>query len=187
MDEPAKQIVEILKKHKDGLSITELSEMGPLNRNSIARYLDVLKNSGIVSERTIGPAKLYKYEQPLPYKDQLDLFKKAMDSASCGITIADGRETDMPLIYVNEEFLKITGYSRDEVIGKNCRFLQGADTKQPALKKIRDSLRKGLPCVAVLRNYTKQGKMFHNELRLAPIMNEDGEVTHYIGIQTIKK
>ena len=186
MEEPTKQIVDLLKEHKDGLSITEISEKMTLNRNSIARYLDVLKNSGIISERTIGPAKLYRYEQQLPYKEQLELFKRAMDSASCGITIADAQDKEMPLIYVNEEFLNITGYERDEVIGKNCRFLQGNDNKQLSVKKIRDTIKKGLSCTVLLINYTKEGEKFTNELRLAPIINSEGKITHYVGIQTVK-
>jgi PAS domain S-box-containing protein len=187
MDNPTKDIINLLKENPDGLSITDISSKMTLNRNSIARYLDVLTNSGIISERTIGPAKLYKFEQQLPYKEQIDLFKKAMDSASCGITIADATDKEMPLIYVNEEFLKITGYSRNEVIGKNCRFLQGKDTKQQGIKKIRESLSKGLPCHVSIKNYTKSGKLFYNELRLSPILDNEGNITHYVGIQTVKK
>ncbi|MFT4309696.1 MAG: PAS domain-containing protein [Candidatus Woesearchaeota archaeon] len=185
MDNPTSTIIRVLKENPEGLSITDISSIIGLNRNSIARYLDVMKNSGIVSERTIGPARLYKHEGQLPYKEQIELYKKAMDSASCGITISDALQDDIPLIYANEEFLKMTGYSKEEVIGRNCRFLQGNDNKQPQLKKVRDSLKKGLPCKVTLRNYSKDGKLFYNELRLSPIHDNEGIITHYVGIQTI--
>jgi PAS domain S-box-containing protein len=78
----------------------------------------------------------------------------------------------------------MTGYALEEVLGRNCRFLQGEDTDQPGLSLIRDALRDRRECVSVLKNYRKDGTPFWNELSLSPIRNREGEVTHFVGIQT---
>ncbi|MDD9953628.1 MAG: PAS domain-containing protein [Candidatus Woesearchaeota archaeon] len=186
MDPVLQQLTTLLQQHKDGMSITDITQHINLNRNSVARYVDVLKNQGVVRERVIGPAKLYTYTEALPFKEQIDLFKRAMDAASCGITIADAQDPEMPLIYVNDEFLAITGYSREEVLGKNCRFLQGTNKKQAGLQKIRAAMKNGTSCTVTLKNYTKDGEQFLNELHIAPIKNSAGTVTHYVGVQTVR-
>lgn len=122
---------------------------------------------------------------PIPpsFNDPL-LLARALDAASCSIVVADARDPAFPLIYVNASFEAITGYPAAETLGKNCRFLQGADTRQPGLKKIREALQKHESCEVVLRNYRKDGTLFWNELRLSPVIDARGTLTHYIGIQT---
>ena len=188
MDAYLRKIEGLLGEHPQGLSVSEIATEIGLNRNSTARYLDVLHHQGVIDERKIGPAKLYILTKTLPFSTQLDLFKKAMDAASCGITIADVRKGDLPLIYANTAFEKLTGYTQEEVIGRNCRFLQGKDTNQEGLKQIRESINAKKDCVVTIKNYTKSGKLFHNKLRLSPIFDERGVLTHYVGIQTeVKK
>ncbi len=187
MDKQSKEIVNKLKKHPEGLSITQLNSILPLNRNSIARYVEVLTTQGVLKERIIGPAKLYTFYQEIPYLEQLKLFKLAMDVASCGITIADAKKDDFPLIYVNKEFCRLTGYEESDILGKNCRFLQGNKREQEALSILRDTLKKGESCSVSLINYHKDGTELINNLSISPIKDSEGVITHYVGIQNIAK
>jgi PAS domain S-box-containing protein len=100
-----------------------------------------------------------------------------------GVTVADCSLPDMPLIYVNRAFETLTGYPAEEVIGKNCRFLHGQDKDQPGLVQIRRCLQQGRTCTAVVKNYRKDGTLFHNELHLSPIHDAAGALAYYIGIQ----
>ncbi len=117
-------------------------------------------------------------------QDELALYDQAMASSSCGITIADARLPDMPLIYANDAFERITGYAPHEVLGKNCRFLQAHERDQQAVQMIRNAIRNGQHCTALLRNYRKDGTFFWNELFMSPIFDEEGTLTHFVGIQT---
>lgn len=112
------------------------------------------------------------------------LRNQAVEFSPSGVTIADAMATDLPLIYVNPAFLKTTGYRQEEVLGRNCRFLQGDDHDQPELHLLRMALQERRSCTVTLRNYRKNGEMFYNELRIAPIFNLDGELTHFVGITT---
>ncbi|MBK9992055.1 MAG: PAS domain S-box protein [Verrucomicrobia bacterium] len=116
--------------------------------------------------------------------EQLRLMGLALNASSDGIVITDARLPDNPLIMANPAFERITGYSVEESIGHNCRFLQKNDHDQPALLTVRSALRKKQSCRVVLRNYRKDGRPFWNELHIAPVRDAKGETTHYIGIQS---
>ena len=111
-----------------------------------------------------------------------DLLVKAVSEAREGITIADAQQQDFPLIYVNEGFERLTGYSSDEVMDKNYRILQGTDTDQPEIAVMLAAIAKGEGCVVTLRNYRKDGSMFWSELNISPMHNAQGTLTHFIGI-----
>ena len=115
---------------------------------------------------------------------ELLLHDRAMAASSCGITIADARLPDMPLIYINDAFERITGYSPAEAMGKNCRFLQADERDQAALEELRSAIQEGRHCKVLLRNYRKDGSFFWNELFTSPIYDEGNHLTHFIGIQT---
>ena len=115
---------------------------------------------------------------------ELRLLQRAIEVASNGISIADATQPDCPLVYVNSGFAAMTGYSARDIIGKNCRFLQGQETDQPELHRVRQALREGTPCQVVLRNYRRDGIPFWNQLSLTPVHDETGTLTHFIGIQT---
>ncbi|MBD3615213.1 MAG: PAS domain S-box protein [Gracilimonas sp.] len=115
--------------------------------------------------------------------NKLRILEKAIHSTEVGISITDEQKEDSPIIFCNDGFVKLTGYSRDEIIGKNCRFLQNDDRDQPAIKKIHSFTENGTAGCAILRNYKKDGSMFWNELSMAPIKDNNGEVTHFVGIQ----
>jgi diguanylate cyclase (GGDEF)-like protein/PAS domain S-box-containing protein len=113
----------------------------------------------------------------------IDLLQQAVLASNDGIVIADDRQEDCPVIYVNPAFERLTGYSAEEVINRNCRFLQGDEPDQAELDILRSALKAKKPCIVKLRNYRRDGTMFWNELSISPVYNEDNEVTHFIGIQ----
>lgn len=113
---------------------------------------------------------------------RLRLLERAVEASTSSISMSDAAKPDMPLIYVNPAFERITGYSRDEIIGRNCRFLQGEEVDQPSLDEIRSALREGRAGEALVHNYRKDGTPFWNELRIAPVHDEQGDLTHFIGI-----
>ncbi len=114
---------------------------------------------------------------------QLRLLRRAIESTRNGITIVDARAPDMPLVYVNPAFERITGYSASEVLGRNCRFLQNKDRNQEQLHILREAFAQQGQVQVMLRNYRKNGELFWNEFYLAPVRDADGMLTHYVGIQ----
>jgi PAS domain S-box-containing protein len=115
---------------------------------------------------------------------QLLMRNQAIEHSPSGISIADATLPDMPLIYINPAFEKTTGYSAIDVIGRNCRFLQGTDRNQPEIERIREAIQAEEIVTVILRNYRKDGSLFYNELSLAPIHDENGVLSHYVGITT---
>ncbi|GAB2984458.1 hypothetical protein GCM10027049_22840 [Mucilaginibacter puniceus] len=121
--------------------------------------------------------------QNYPLPDDLILLAKAVDSAINSVIITDQRLPDQPIIFCNTAFEKLTGYSREEILGHNCRFLQGNDRDQEAIKDVRECIAAGGTCTVALRNYRKDGTPFWNELALSPVHDDDGAVSHFVGIQ----
>lgn len=113
----------------------------------------------------------------------IDTFIKYGDQLDICLTIVDMEKEDRPLIYINNIFTKETGYTGDDVIGKNCRFLQGERTNPDHVENIRTSLKEKLPIFQDIVNYTKDGEPFLNRLILFPI--ESGDEFHFIGIQNL--
>ncbi len=116
-------------------------------------------------------------------EERLQLLERAIAASKNGVTITDARNNNR-LVYVNPGFEQMTGYSAAEVIGKNCRFLQGAEADQPELDRLSAAIKAGKDCTVVLRNYRKDGSLFWNELQLSPVYNGQNQLTHFIGIQT---
>jgi diguanylate cyclase (GGDEF)-like protein/PAS domain S-box-containing protein len=117
-------------------------------------------------------------------QERLQMMERAIESCSNGIAITDATVADNPIIYVNPSFERITGYSRDELIGKNCRFLQGSDTDTAAAKQLRIAIEEGRESQVILRNFRKDGTPFWHELSIAPVYNSRRHLTHFIGVQT---
>jgi PAS domain S-box-containing protein len=114
----------------------------------------------------------------------LRLFSRALDCSNNGVVISDMSQTDEPVVHANPAFLRITGYEPMDALGKNCRFLQGNDTDQPEIGKLRQALTEGREVAVTLRNYRKDGSLFWNELSMSPVRNGQDQITHYIGVQT---
>ncbi len=100
------------------------------------------------------------------------------------MVLTDATREDYPIIYCNPGFERLTGYMADEVIGRNCRFLQGPDTDRGELAKLRAAVMANKPHSVVLRNYRKDRTPFWNALSVTPLADADGRVTHFVGVQT---
>ena len=112
-----------------------------------------------------------------------DLLQALIDHAEHGITIAEREGNDTVLLYVNPAFEKLTGYSAEECLYKDCRFLQGADHDQTSLTNIRTAIESEQAVRVVLRNYRKDGSLFWNELTISPYFDKKEGVMYYIGVQ----
>src|SRR5215210_8594183 len=116
-------------------------------------------------------------------EEALRLRDRAIAASSNGIVITDPNQPDDPIIYVNPAFERMTGYSTQETLGRNCRFLQGTEREQPALEELRTALRDGRRCKVVLRNYKKDDTLFWNELSISPVRDKEGKLLNFIGVQ----
>ncbi|MCC6073986.1 putative bifunctional diguanylate cyclase/phosphodiesterase [Pseudomonas sp. GCM10022188] len=139
--------------------------------------------------RQLGRSIRYALERTRPCRargrsnTRAALLQRCLEASYNGVMIADAQSDDYPIIYVNPAFERITGYSASEVLGRNVRFLQGRQTQQPGIEAIRRALARQREAHVVLRNFRKDGSAFWNDLYIAPVPDEHGVVTHYIGVQ----
>ncbi|MBW4575089.1 MAG: EAL domain-containing protein [Aphanothece sp. CMT-3BRIN-NPC111] len=108
----------------------------------------------------------------------------AVASVSDGVVIADPHQANSPIIYSNPAFSRITGYQPEEIMGRNCRFLQGKDTDIEAIAQIRTAIAQQQEVKVTLLNYRKDGQPFWNELKISPVFSELGDLLYFVGIQT---
>jgi PAS domain S-box-containing protein len=112
-----------------------------------------------------------------------ELLTIALNASGSPITVTDALQPDNPIIYCNDAFLKLSEYSREEIIGKNCRFLQGEDTDKTTVSELRNGINSIRDTSVTILNFTKSGRAFWNDLQISPVLDEDGNLTHYIGLQ----
>jgi phosphoserine phosphatase RsbU/P len=112
------------------------------------------------------------------------LKERALESTDEGVVISDCTQEGMPIVYVNKAFTAVTGFGYDEVIGHNCRFLQGPDTDEATKRNIRKALAEKSSCIVEILNYRKDGTPFWNRLSITPVQNDQGQTTHFIGVQS---
>jgi len=117
-------------------------------------------------------------------EERLRLRELAIEAATNAIILVDAQAPDRPIVHVNRAFEVMTGYGPHEVIGHNCRFLQKEDRSQPDLDRLRAAISEGREASVLLRNYRKDGTLFWNNLRVSPVRNAAGEVTHFVGVQS---
>ncbi|MGI8427705.1 MAG: PAS domain-containing protein [Actinomycetota bacterium] len=106
-----------------------------------------------------------------------------LDQCVNGVTLSDPDLDDMPLIYANKAFEVMTGYSSDEILGRNCRFLQGEDRNQEGRFKVCEALENRQAVVVDLRNYRKTGELFYNRLSITPLVDREDAVIYFLGVQ----
>ena len=111
------------------------------------------------------------------------LLQRMVDASQDGIVVAEQEGEDNILIYANNAFETLTGYSRDDILYQDCRFLQAGDRDQQGLQLIREAIASGQPTRQILRNYRKDGTHFWNELSITPVFNENDKLTYFIGVQ----
>ena len=112
-----------------------------------------------------------------------DPFAAAIKATRMAMIVTDATRDDNPIIFANDAFLRLTGYSREEVIGRNCRFLQGPETDREAASAIRDAVAAGQDIAMDLLNYRKDGSPFWNALYLSPVRNDVGKIVYFFGSQ----
>ena len=124
-----------------------------------------------------------KQRMPGRFPISFSLLKQAIDAANDGLVIAEQEGDDTILIYANKAFEHLTGYTQEEILYRDCRFLQDDDRDQEARKEIKQAIADHRPCRVRLRNYRKDGSMFWNELSITPIRSDEDGLTYFIGIQ----
>lgn len=118
------------------------------------------------------------------FEDALRLRDRAMESVHVGISISDAKTRGIPNIYVNPAFCRMTGYAREELIGRNLRMLRGPETDEATLERFNHAVSRGEDCQVTLRVYRRNGTSFWNELLMSPVTDEAGEITNFVGIHT---
>ena len=141
----------------------------------VTRFPSGSPTRAVVAHENVTPRK--RAEEALRLRDM------AVAASSNGIVITDPSQPDNPITYVNPAFERISGYSAQEVLGRNCRLLQGTDREQPALADLRAALQEGRGCQAVIRNYKKNGTLFWNQLSISPVRDEEGHLVSFVGVQ----
>jgi PAS domain S-box-containing protein len=111
------------------------------------------------------------------------LLTQILDNCVNGITLSDPDLPDNPVVYANEVFRGMTGYSEDEIVGRNCRFLQGPGTEAAQLERLREGIRDKKAVEVVLTNYRKNGSAFPNRLTVRPLFDRTGRLIYFLGIQ----
>ena len=106
-----------------------------------------------------------------------------LDECINGVTLSDPDLDDMPIVYANRAFINMTGYAQEEIVGKNCRFLQGNDREQEARYQIADAIKHSKEISVTLRNYKKNGELFYNRLKIIPLFDRNKELIYFLGIQ----
>ena len=123
---------------------------------------------GSLSDLRIGPRQL---------------FLQTTEQSRMAISLADPHQPDCPLVYVNQAFLDLTGYAREDLLGRNCRFLQGRGTKPSAVARIRSAIEREEYAVVDILNYRKDGSAFWNAVHGGPIYDEEGKLAYFFGSQ----
>ncbi|MEG3192203.1 EAL domain-containing protein [Lysobacter sp. D1-1-M9] len=157
-------------RHSDGRFV-EVVERGYLLRDADGRAIRMVGGMLDVSEKRRAEA-------------DLRLLRRAVEATNNGIIIADARQPDQPVVYVNPAFEEITGYAAEEILGRNCRLLQHGDRNQPAIEEIRQALHEQREVRVLLRNYRKDGALFYNDFQIAPVRDATGVLTHFVGVQS---
>lgn len=117
------------------------------------------------------------------YEKQRHPVLESIRHSPIATVVSDPRQTDNPLIAVNQAFLELTGYDEDEVVGRNCRFLRGVDTETAQTEKLRTAIFEQKATLAELINYKKDGTKFRNAVMLAPLFDAEGKLEFYVGSQ----
>ena len=111
------------------------------------------------------------------------ILTQILDGSVNGITLSDPDQEDNPIVYANKAFEKISGYSNEETVGRNCRFLQGQERDQEELQQVREAIKNAKPVEVTLKNFRKNGELFYNRLSITPLFDNEGHLIYFLGVQ----
>lgn len=155
-----------------------------LNGQGDAIQLEITHVPIVAEDQLIGVYAIFRdISQRKRDESELRLLKRGIEASPNGVVMADATQPHLPLVYVNSAFTEITGYSAEEALGRNCRFLQGDDTNAEAVEEMRRGIAQHQDVQVLLRNYRRDGSLFWNQLSVSPVFDEYGLCTHFIGIQ----
>ncbi len=159
-------------------------EVSLRHRDGQQRLLDVIGIPITVNGRVDG---VYGIAQDVTasraQQTRLRTLERSVEASVNGVLIADARAPDLPIIYANRAFSVMTGYSLEEVTGQNCRFLQGPESDPDMVERLRHGIQHQHETHVTLCNYRKDGTPFWNDLYVAPVRDQEGVVTHFVGVQ----
>ncbi|EMA66680.1 HTR-like protein [Halorubrum aidingense JCM 13560] len=144
-------------------------------------HMAALPYEGPSFEGSVGILRDVTHERE--QRAELETKTRALDEAPVGITITDPTRPDNPMVYVNDRFVEMTGYDREDAVGVNCRFLQGPDTDEEPVERLRESIAAAEPTSVELLNYRRDGTEFWNRVSVAPIRDDDGRPIQWVGFQ----
>nr|AML77326.1 putative LOV domain-containing protein [Loropetalum chinense] len=198
MSTPGKQ-TPLLETRSDVSLVSSSQEAGKKSRKSGRNSLMGFKGRSMSSTRKLEQEPIVEPEvlmtKDIECSDSWDCaererdMRQGMDLATTleriekNFVITDPRLPDNPIIFASDSFLELTEYTREEILGRNCRFLQGPETDQATVSKIRDAIREQRDITVQLINYTKSGKKFWNLFHLQPMRDQKGELQYFIGVQ----
>ena len=111
------------------------------------------------------------------------ILTQILDGSVNGITLSDPDQEDNPIVYANKAFELISGYSNEETVGRNCRFLQGQEKDQEELQQVRDAIKNAKSVEVTLKNFRKNGELFYNRLSITPLFDSEGQLIYFLGVQ----
>ncbi|MFH4964017.1 PAS domain S-box protein [Gaetbulibacter sp. M235] len=162
--------------------MSESKDIYGLKKDGDIIELDIELIPFSIYSRTYVMALIKDISSQIEIERNLMIKSRALESATNGIVITDALKLDNPIIYFNAAFQNITGYSSEEILNHNCRFLYDNDLDQEPLNKLKEAIKEGESCRALLRNYKKDGTLFWNNLFVMPIKDNEGLLTNFIGI-----
>ncbi|PON62394.1 Phototropin [Parasponia andersonii] len=186
---PMQRISELPEKKQKKSS--RLSFMGRFSRKSQSNNENLEADNIVVvddvesdddDDDDDGPENVDSKKRQKEMRKGIDL-ATTLERIEKNFVITDPRLPDNPIIFASDSFLELTEYSREEILGRNCRFLQGPETDPATVRKIRNAIDNQTDVTVQLINYTKSGKKFWNLFHLQPMRDQKGEVQYFIGVQ----
>nr|AML77374.1 putative LOV domain-containing protein [Oenothera laciniata] len=173
----------IFDSHTSGIEVEEPCEANEVEKrratSALNSIISVLTHYSELTGRLVCGKKCSCYgTSPLGSSITISLGRIKQS-----FVLTDVNTPDMPIVYASSAFFKLTGYSKNEVLGRNCRFLSGADTDTSTIHLIKESVRTEKPCTVRILNIRKDGSSFWNLLHISPIRNASGKIAYFVGVQ----
>lgn len=173
--ESLQQSVSLLKDENEKLRQAIRSHLGAAESDELLGKQFGAGEAGLIATSAMDANKVL---------DDPDFsFIKALQTAQQNFVVTDPSLPDNPIVYATQGFLNLTGYTLDQVLGRNCRFLQGPETDPKAVEKIRGSIEDGTDMSVCLLNYRVDGSTFWNQFFIAALRDASGNITNYVGVQ----